>query len=229
MAKSPRISGERARGHSGHFRDAPSWRRHGVGSQGADSDRDRRPRAPAGRAARPFAEADRQRDPRRCPPLNAGARQAFRRHEGGLRGRRDSTPHGRAGADSLSLGASGRFMAAHHTPSRHHHGRDGDSTPYRWVILGLGILAYGTSLFARQNYSGVQRFVAQDLHLDKAALGLLGSVFFYTYAFAQMPWGLLADKLGSRWVTSAGVLLTALSMVGFASAQGETGVFVWRG
>ena len=119
-------------------------------------------------------------------------------------------------------------MAAHHTPSRHDDGRDGDSTPYRWVILGLGILAYGTSLFARQNYSGVQRFVAQDLHLDKAALGLLGSVFFYTYAFAQMPWGLLADKLGSRWVTSAGVLLTALSMVGFASAQGETGVFVWR-
>ena len=69
--------------------------------------------------------------------------------------------------------------------------------PYRWVILGLGILAYATSLFARQNYTGVQRFVAQDLHLDKAALGLLGSVFFYTYALFQMPWGILADKLGS--------------------------------
>jgi sugar phosphate permease len=105
---------------------------------------------------------------------------------------------------------------------------DPPASPYRWVILGLGVLAYATSLFARQNYTGVQRFVAQDLHLDKAALGLLGSMFFYTYAFAQMPWGILADKLGSRWVTGAGILLTAVAMVAFASAESRTAVFFWR-
>ena len=58
------------------------------------------------------------------------------------------------------------------------------STPeaYRWVMLAFAILAYGTSQFSRQNYTGVQKFIAADLHLDRAAIGLLGSAFFYSYA-----------------------------------------------
>jgi MFS family permease len=99
---------------------------------------------------------------------------------------------------------------------------------YRWVILLLGILAYATSLFARQNYSGVQKFVAHDLRLDKAALGLLGSVFFYSYAVFQMPWGIASDRFGSRWITGLGILLTALAMAGFAMAQSLTGLVLWR-
>ena len=101
--------------------------------------------------------------------------------------------------------------------------------PYRWVILLLGILAYATSLFARQNYAGVQKFVAHDLGLDKAALGLLGSVFFYSYALFQMPWGLASDRFGSRWIVGLGILLTAVAMAGFATAQTLTGLVLWRG
>ena len=58
---------------------------------------------------------------------------------------------------------------------------------YRWVILAFGVLAYATSQFTRQNYTGVQKFIAADFHLDKGALGLLGSTFFYSYALFQMP------------------------------------------
>ena len=61
---------------------------------------------------------------------------------------------------------------------------------YRWVILAMGILAYGTSQFSRQNYTGVQKFIADDLSLDRATLGLMGSAFFYAYALFQMPWGI---------------------------------------
>lgn len=100
--------------------------------------------------------------------------------------------------------------------------------PYRWVILGVGILGYAATLFARQNYSGVQKFIAADLHLDKAALGLLGSVFFYSYTFFQMPWGVASDKLGSRAVTGVGVLLVAATMVGFASGRTEAQLLFWR-
>src|SRR5580765_4812015 len=93
-------------------------------------------------------------------------------------------------------------------------------SPYRWVILAIGILAYGTSQFSRQNYAGVQKFIAADLHLDRGTLGLLGSAFFYAYALAQMPWGIASDRVGSRSVIGLGILLTAITMSGFA--LGET-------
>jgi MFS transporter, OPA family, sugar phosphate sensor protein UhpC len=100
---------------------------------------------------------------------------------------------------------------------------------YRWVILLFGILAYASTLFARQNYAGVQKFIAADLHLDKGALGLLGSVFFYSYALFQMPWGVASDRWGSRGITAIGVLFVAATMVGFATSQTTAQLLFWRG
>lgn len=99
---------------------------------------------------------------------------------------------------------------------------------YRWVILLFGILAYATSHFARQNYTGIQRFMQADFELDRGALGLLGAAFFYAYALCQMPWGIAADKLGSRLAATVGILLTAATMVGFASSQSEGALLFWR-
>ena len=99
---------------------------------------------------------------------------------------------------------------------------------YRWIILGVGILAYGTSQFSRQNYAGVQKFIAADLSLDRGALGLMGSAFFYAYALCQMPWGIASDKLGSRAIIGAGILLTAATMSGFAMGESTGSLMLWR-
>ncbi len=99
---------------------------------------------------------------------------------------------------------------------------------YRWVILVFGILAYSTSQFARQNYGGVQKFIAADFNLDRAALGVLGSVFFYAYAIFQMPWGIASDRFGNRGVTALGLFLIALTMLGFATSQSEGALLFWR-
>ena len=103
-----------------------------------------------------------------------------------------------------------------------------DAPAYRWVILFFGILGYASTLFARQNYSGVQKFIAADLHLDKGDLGLLGSFFFYSYALFQMPWGVASDTWGSRTITSIGVFCVAATMIGFATSQSLTQVLFWR-
>ena len=100
---------------------------------------------------------------------------------------------------------------------------------YRWAVLFFGILAYGTSQFARQNFAGIQKFIAADLHLDKGAMGLLASVFFYTYAVFQMPWGIAADRFGSRQIVGMGILLTAGTMIGFATGRTEGSLLFWRG
>ena len=101
-------------------------------------------------------------------------------------------------------------------------------SPYRWVILGIGILAYGTSQFSRQNYTGVQKFIAEDLSLDRAALGLMGSAFFYAYALFQMPSGLASDRFGSRWLIGLGILFTAVTMSGFATGETTGSLVFWR-
>jgi sugar phosphate permease len=99
---------------------------------------------------------------------------------------------------------------------------------YRWVILLFGILAYATSHFSRQNYTGIQKFIQADFQLDRAAIGVLGASFFYAYAIFQMPWGIAADKFGSRTMATLGMLLTAAAMVGFATSQSEQALLLWR-
>src|SRR5262249_60361173 len=101
------------------------------------------------------------------------------------------------------------------------------ASAYRWIILAIGILAYATSQGARQNYTGIQKFIADDFHLNKADLGVLGSVFFYAYALFQMPWGVAADKFGSRSVTTIGILLTGVTMAGFATRETEQAFLFW--
>lgn len=103
-----------------------------------------------------------------------------------------------------------------------------DDLSYRWVILAFAILAYGTTQFSRLNFAGIQRFVADDLALDRGAIGLLASVFFYSYALFQMPWGILSDRVANRLIVGLGILLTAATMVGFASGQTWGSLVVWR-
>ena len=101
-------------------------------------------------------------------------------------------------------------------------------TAYRWMILGVGILAYGATQFSRQNFTGVQKFVAADLSLDRGALGLMASAFFYSYALCQMPWGIASDRIGSRAIIAGGIFFTAVTMSGFAMGETTNSLILWR-
>ena len=99
---------------------------------------------------------------------------------------------------------------------------------YRWIILGCGVLAYASSYLVRWSYTGLAPYISEDLHMDKAALGLMGSVFFYPYALAQVPWGTLTDRKGGRHIISWGVLLSAGGLALFATSQGLGTAILWR-
>jgi MFS family permease len=90
------------------------------------------------------------------------------------------------------------------------------------------MLAYTTSYFARTNYTGIAKFVSADLHLDKAALGVMGSVFLYAYALAQIPWGVAADRWGSRRAVGMCVFLTSATLFGFATSVTYNQLLFWR-
>ena len=99
---------------------------------------------------------------------------------------------------------------------------------YRWIILGIGILAYGATQFSRQNFTGVQKFIAADLALDRGELGVLTGAFFYSYALCQMPWGIASDRFGSRAIIVGGIFLTAVTMSGFAMGETTESLIFWR-
>ncbi len=99
---------------------------------------------------------------------------------------------------------------------------------YRWVILACGIIAYATSYLTRWSYTGLASFISDDLALNKADLGILGSAFFYTYAVAQVPWGKSADRWGGRAVISLGVLFSAGGLLGFTLAHSFGEAIGWR-
>jgi MFS family permease len=90
------------------------------------------------------------------------------------------------------------------------------------------MLAYTTSYFARTNYTGIAKFVSADLHLDKAALGLMGSVFLYAYALAQVPWGIASDRWGSRRAVGICIFLIAATLLGFATSTSYNQLLFWR-
>ena len=99
---------------------------------------------------------------------------------------------------------------------------------YRWVILIFGMLAYTTSYFARASYAGIAKFVSADFHLDKGALGLMGSAFLYAYALAQLPWGVASDRWGSRKTVGVCIFLTSATLFGFAASGTFNQLLFWR-
>jgi len=68
--------------------------------------------------------------------------------------------------------------------------------------------------------------VRADLHLSVAEMGVLLSVFLWTYALCQLPVGGMIDRLGPRWLLGIGVILWSLAQVavGFVGTMGQ---FVW--
>lgn len=71
-------------------------------------------------------------------------------------------------------------------------------TRRRWVMLSLLLIATIINYVDRVNISIAAPFMAKDLGLDKVQMGLVFSAFAWTYAFALVPAGFIADRFGSR-------------------------------
>ena len=85
------------------------------------------------------------------------------------------------------------------------------------LLIFLGIsAAYVISYFHRSATAVVGPEIAATLGLDPAALGAMGSMYFWAYAGAQLPAGVLADTWGPRKTMSVFVLIAAVGGALFA-------------
>ncbi len=78
-----------------------------------------------------------------------------------------------------------------------------------WIFIGLSA-AYLISYFHRAAPAVVGTEIIRDLGIQPAALGFLGSMYFWAYAGAQLPAGVLADTWGARKTMSVFVLIAAI-------------------
>jgi len=85
-----------------------------------------------------------------------------------------------------------------------------------FVVL---LLAYFLSYFFRAANAVISPDLRRDLGLTSAELGLMTSLFYLTFAVAQLPLGALLDRFGPRFVHPALMLLGAIGALIFASAQ----------
>jgi predicted MFS family arabinose efflux permease len=89
----------------------------------------------------------------------------------------------------------------------------------RWVIFALFVAAHFLSIFFRSANAVIAQDLSGDLKLTAAQLGLMTSLFYASFALAQLPLGAGLDRYGPRWVTPGLMLATAAGCLIFASAQ----------
>lgn len=89
---------------------------------------------------------------------------------------------------------------------------------YRWAIFAILVSAYFFVYFHRMTVGGVVGGgIVKDLG---GSLGILSSVYFWTYAAMQIPSGLLADHLGPRKATAIFLSIATIgSFMTFAATE----------
>jgi sugar phosphate permease len=98
----------------------------------------------------------------------------------------------------------------------------------RWLMVVNCSLLFMMAMLFRASTVIISPDLIDDLHLSMENLGLLGSVFFYAFAAAQLPMGLLLDKFGSRRVLICMNLVGVLGALLFARSQGLSGSLLAR-
>ena len=99
------------------------------------------------------------------------------------------------------------------------------SEHYWWRVVALCFVGWVLIYADRTILNPVMPQIAAEFHINNAQLGLINSVFFLTYALSQMPFGILADKLGRRLMITLGFLLFGL-MTLFSGIVASFGTFL---
>ncbi len=96
------------------------------------------------------------------------------------------------------------------------------------LIFGLFTAAYFLSYFFRSANAVIAPDLSAEMGLDAAQLGLMTSLFFATFAAAQIPLGVGLDRWGPRWVTPGLMLFGALGSLVFGLSPSFAGLAVGR-
>ncbi len=99
------------------------------------------------------------------------------------------------------------------------------SERYWWKVVALCFVGWVLIYADRTILNPVMPQIAAAFHINDAQLGLINSIFFLTYALSQMPFGILAEKVGRKTMITIGFLLFGL-MTLFSGIVASFGMFL---
>jgi sugar phosphate permease len=97
---------------------------------------------------------------------------------------------------------------------------------FQRLAVAMLLITGAVNYIDRVALSIANPLVRADLHLSIGQMGVLLSIFLWTYALCQLPVGAMIDRLGPRWLLGIGVILWSIAQiaVGFVMNMGQ---FVW--
>jgi predicted MFS family arabinose efflux permease len=91
---------------------------------------------------------------------------------------------------------------------------------YQWTLVALLSANFGVVFFDRNVFSYLTSFIQPDLHLSNFQIGMIVSVFSFSWAIAGLRMGTLVDRFGRRKLTLVAATIgfsLASVLSGFAS------------
>jgi sugar phosphate permease len=92
-------------------------------------------------------------------------------------------------------------------------GQEDRAIGYRYIICFLIFLGYVLVFFHRLCPAVIALDIQESFGISGTLLGVLGSAYFYSYAFMQVPTGLMADSWGPRKTVSAFFVLAGTGAI----------------
>lgn len=99
---------------------------------------------------------------------------------------------------------------------------------YRYYIFLVIALAYFFVYFHRVSPSVMAPELSATFNIGASSLGLLSSMYFWPYAFAQLPSGIMSDRLGIRATISSFIVLAGIGAILFGFANNFTTALIGR-
>ena len=81
-----------------------------------------------------------------------------------------------------------------------------EKTSVRWKIFLMMLFLISINYIDRASLSVAMPLIGKEFDINPATQGLLLSAFFWTYAFMQVPGGMLADRFKPRIVIALATL-----------------------
>ena len=99
---------------------------------------------------------------------------------------------------------------------------------YKWLIFGIMALAYVGAFFHRVCPAVVAVDIQEAFCISGSLMGFLASTYFYSYAFIQLPAGLLSDSLGPRKTASLFLVIGGIGSILFGLAPSLNEALIGR-
>lgn len=98
----------------------------------------------------------------------------------------------------------------------------------RWSIFSILIMTYILVYFHRMAPGVVSEYLMRAFQTSGAQLGTLSALYFFVYAFMQLPSGIIADTLGTRTSIICGNCIAGIGSILFGLSTSFTGACIGR-